>query len=343
MSILQKILGAVARHQVASYIIITFTISWSFFWLNFIVFKDVRAAQALCGKIAVFGPALAAMLVAGIVSPERRLERTKKRPVLFGVVWLLAWGVLLLNLKYILGYPVTGRGVAVFGFVALLPAWIVSGSLSRISGVRSQFATLLRPRGRIIWYVAAFLTYPTILMIGAAIARLMGNQISFHDLSPINYIVLPLIMFLEGFMTSGGINEESGWRGFMLPRLQGKYPVLVAVIIVWFFWSLWHIPMDLAQGTALQQILLNRIVFNLFASLLFAWVYNHTGGSIIAAGIIHVSMNTAGAFLPVSLYFLIPLVIIGFLVIICDRMWKRLPEGHPARYRTAESAQSEIV
>ena len=326
---MKRVLNTVAHHQVASYIVISFAISWFFFLLTFVVFKDVRAAQALCGKIAAFGPALAAMLVAAVAYPERKPERSKKRPILFGFVWLLAWAVLLLNLKYILGFPVTTRGVVLFGVVALLPAWVVSGGLSRIAGVRTLLATTWKPRGSVIWYIVAFLVYPVVLMIGAGIARLTGDNITFRDLSPLNYVWLPLIMFLEGYMTSGGVNEESGWRGFMLQRLQKKHSVLVAAVIVWFFWSLWHIPYDIGLATPLQQILLNRIVFNLIASLLFAWVYNRTKGSIMAAGVIHASMNTAGAFLPVSMYFLVPLVILVTFVVIYDRMWQRLPEADP--------------
>ena len=105
-------------------------------------------AWGLCIKIAAFGPALAAMLVAAVAYPERQPARTKKRPVLFGFIWLLAWGVLLLNLKFILGYPVSVRGAIMFAVVALLPAWVVSGSMSRIDGVRTQFASLWKPRGR---------------------------------------------------------------------------------------------------------------------------------------------------------------------------------------------------
>ena len=327
---MKRALNIIAHHQIAGYIAISFIISWSFFLLTFIVFRDVRTAQALCGKIAAFGPALAAMLVASVSHPERKPGRSWRRPLLFGVVWLFAWAVLLLNLKFILGFPVTVRGIILFGLVALLPAWVVSCSKSRIAGLRAQFITTWKPRGRVVWYLVAFLLYPVVLMIGAGIARLMGDSISFRELSPLNYVWLPLIMFLDGYMTSGGINEESGWRGFLLPRLQKKHSVLVAAIIVWFFWSLWHIPYDIGMSTPLQQILLNRIVFNLLASLLFAWVYNHTNGSIMAAGIIHASMNTAGTFLPVSLYLLLPLVLLVTLVVVYDRMWQRLPEGHPA-------------
>ena len=336
-------MDTIVRHQVAAYIVITFAISWFFFWLNFVVFKDVRAAQALCGKIAAFGPALAAMLVVALAYPERKAVRSKRRPVLFGCVWLVAWAVLLMNLKFILGIPVTVRGATVFAVVALLPAWVVSASLSRIAGVRAQFVTLWRPRGSVVWYLVAFLAYPAVLLIGAAIAWLTGDKISFHNLSPTNYILLPLIMFLDGIVTSGGVNEESGWRGFLLRGLQSKHSVLVAAVIVWFFWALWHIPYDIGLATPLQQILLNRIVFNLLASVLFAWVYNRSNGSIMVAGIIHASMNTAGAFLPISLYFLVPLVILVTLVVIHDRMWKRLPEGHPASHFAAESESIELV
>jgi membrane protease YdiL (CAAX protease family) len=83
------------------------------------------------------------------------------------------------------------------------------------------------------------------------------------------------------------------------------------------------------QGIPLQQILLNRMVFNLLASVLFAWVYNRTQGSIMVPAMFHASMNTAGTFIPVTIAFIAPLLIIVVFAVVHDRMWRRLPQGSP--------------
>ena len=44
-------------------------------------------------------------------------------------------------------------------------------------------------------------------------------------------------------------------------------------------------------------------------------------------------MNTAGAFLPVSLWFLVPLLILVVSALVHDRMWRRLPQDHPAAHK----------
>ena len=80
---MRRLVDWIKRHQVASFIIITFGFSWFFFGLNLILFSGSIPAQALCGKIAVFDPALAGrsdqhiwcfrVLPAWIVSASRSL------------------------------------------------------------------------------------------------------------------------------------------------------------------------------------------------------------------------------------------------------------------------------
>lgn len=53
-----------------------------------------------------------------------------------------------------------------------------------------------------------------------------------------------------------GLAEEPGWRGYMLPKLRESHGPLVATLILWPFWLLWHLPFFLARPEfALPQFL----------------------------------------------------------------------------------------
>jgi membrane protease YdiL (CAAX protease family) len=161
---------------------------------------------------------------------------------------------------------------------ALLPAWVLSSAFARTPGVRKHFSTLLRPRGNLLWYLVALFAVPVLQLLGAGITRLLGGEVQFRldGMSLGGEAIFLTITFLSGFLCSGGINEESGWRGFALPHLQARFPVIIAIGVVWFFWALWHIPYDIGLGTPPEQILLNRTLNNFVFSVLFAWVYNRT-------------------------------------------------------------------
>lgn len=46
----------------------------------------------------------------------------------------------------------------------------------------------------------------------------------------------------------GPINEEPGWRGFALPRLQQHFGPYLATLIIAPLWAGWHIPAFYLQG-----------------------------------------------------------------------------------------------
>jgi membrane protease YdiL (CAAX protease family) len=120
------------------------------------------------------------------------------------------------------------------------------------------------------------------------------------------------------------LNEEPGWRGFAMPRLQSRFSPLVAILFVGTFWGLWHVPLHLmgmyyggAWGALIRIQELPRAV-------LFTWIYNRTKGSLLLTILFHAAINTAGFFLPRSFpMILVVCTLTAILVAIKERMWKR--------------------
>jgi membrane protease YdiL (CAAX protease family) len=99
----------------------------------------------------------------------------------------------------------------------------------------------------------------------------------------------------------GGGQEELGWRGYALPKLQTRYSAAISSLILGVVWSLWHLPMMFVPGSSLQGV-----PFPLYAILLtaltfvYTWLYNNTE-SILACVLYHTWSNFAAAYLTVNI------------------------------------------
>lgn len=104
-----------------------------------------------------------------------------------------------------------------------------------------------------------------------------------------------LVIVMGGWLT-GPLAEESGWRGFALPRLQGRMSALHASLLLGLLWALWHIPQYLTGGVARGGMMPFPIFVpvTIVLSVLFAWVFNNTRGSLVATTVMHFSYNFSG-------------------------------------------------
>jgi membrane protease YdiL (CAAX protease family) len=79
-----------------------------------------------------------------------------------------------------------------------------------------------------------------------------------------------------------GGQEEPGWRGFALPRLEERHAPLVATLILGLGWGVWHIPL---YGPA-------RFVVPLVLAFFYTWLYNRTQ-SVLLCILLHASFTAA--------------------------------------------------
>lgn len=107
----------------------------------------------------------------------------------------------------------------------------------------------------------------------------------------------PWYLFLIAFpiLIIGGGVEEIGWRGFLQPALERKFPFTVATLMVSIVWFSWHLPLWLEPssnhyGDSLVGFAITIVVW----AFIGAAIYKATK-SVIACVIYHAFVNTIGA------------------------------------------------
>ena len=91
---------------------------------------------------------------------------------------------------------------------------------------------------------------------------------------------------------TGATGEELGWRGFLLPRLQQRFNALISSLIVGVIWAIWHLPLWSLPGYGWDAIPYWAFALGAIStSVIFTWILNNTGGSLVMASIIHLMMN----------------------------------------------------
>jgi membrane protease YdiL (CAAX protease family) len=190
-----------------------------------------------------------------------------------------------------LGFIVGGYGPAL---AALVVVWVGSDSVR--AWARQIVDWRVAPR----WYVAA-LTIPLVLIALTSVGlELVGTSVDPGLLS--DRVSLVLVSFVSIALVGGG-NEEPGWRGLALPKLQERYAPVPATLILGVVWALWHLPLlatgpttfhGLAEFVDIAPSIGVRILNIVGVAFILTWIYNETG-SVLLAILAHTGFNTANS------------------------------------------------
>jgi uncharacterized protein len=148
---------------------------------------------------------------------------------------------------------------------------------------------MVRWRVGLKWYAAALLLPIVVALSAAAInVFLLGAQAtsSAAELGGLPSLISTffILLLIPGI---GGTWEEPGFRGYALPRLQIGRSALLAALTLGVLWAFWHLPLFITRVDHW-----NESVQIIAWTVVFAWLYNNTRGSVLLAMLMHTMSNT---------------------------------------------------
>lgn len=193
---------------------------------------------------------------------------------------------------------------------AVVMTWRIAGR----SGLRDLSDRLVQP-GRISgwWWLMILLLFPAMKGLAGGLAVLTGATERPFDLAEAATLLGQpgeLLMYLGFILLLGPLPEEIGWRGYLLDRLQVRFSALGASLMLGLAWFAWHVPLFFMVGYYARAggapDPLRFGVALLLGAILYTWIHNHTGRSVMAAIVFHFSGNAGGEMIdaaqPVYLY-----------------------------------------
>lgn len=159
---------------------------------------------------------------------------------------------------------------------------LMTAIIDGIGGVRNLFRRAIKWRAAWRWYAAMLLFPGLILVVLLALTKTVSVEFA------------PVLMLVGlGAGLIAGFFEETGWTGFAYPRMQLRYGVLGAGLVLGIVHAVWHVLPDYLGASAARGDfwLAHFLAFALFVvalRVLIVWVYANTQ-SLLLAQLMHAS------------------------------------------------------
>jgi membrane protease YdiL (CAAX protease family) len=166
--------------------------------------------------------------------------------------------------------------------VPSLVAVFLSGLEGHWRGIRELLSQAVRWRFGPGWYALAIFLPPLVWTVSLAVGRILGAGAPVVQLD----VLIPL----------AAIGEELGWRGYALPRLQLQMRPLPASLLIGVLWAGWHLPYYAFPDAHPLPFAIDFALFSaaiIAESVVATWMYNSTGGSVLATMLYHHSIHVA--------------------------------------------------
>src|ERR671911_3155472 len=276
------------------------------------------------------------------------ISLVKRHPIItfFVLTYMITWAIES-PLVFLTDSVTATQGLVLVILASNVPSAVAIVLTAIVLGrgaLRTLLARLLIWRVSPFWYLVVFLGPVALVGCVVLLNALMGGP----ALSLGMTLVGATIFFAFSVVPGSALGEEIGWRGYVLPRLQSRMSALSAALLIAPLWGLWHLPLWLTGEPDRTPTLYTGFLVSAFAlSIIFTWVYNSTGGSLLMIVLLHATVNLPitlvrddlgpQATVPVLLYF--GLLVVAAIVVVIVAGPKHLSRKHKKQEeeRAAES------
>ena len=261
--------------------------------------------------------------------------------IAFIFTWLFWMPDALSKMGIIPASPLTGLGfLGAFG--PLIAAITLTAIHEKKAGLVALFRRAIDHHFKKQWWFSIILLFPALVILAFLLAVTTEGAVPSSQVFSEPWILFPA--FFSVLFLSGPFEEEFGWRGYALPRLQAKFSALSSSLILGFIWAIWHIPQFLIpnNGMFYKTPIWTFIPTVIAATILFTWVYNNTHGSLLSMLLLHTTFNLSMFTFPVldtNFGFLYVLGVFSIVALLVTVMFNPLEFRRNASSNPDESGQ----
>jgi len=217
----------------------------------------------------------------------------------FALAFAWSWACWLLARAIKADAPVAATVLSlVGGFGPSLAAVVVMANCAGKAGLRRWLMKCLRWRVGWRWVLLAFLFPVAFMSLAAAVHVAFGGTLPASPAA--DRWGMAAFNFLLIFLVGGPLGEEFGWRGYALPALRARWGWRAASLMLGVVWAVWHLPLFYSADTVQSHLPMGLYALSAIASsVLFAWLFNCSRGSIVPVLVLHTAVNAWSLIIPV--------------------------------------------
>lgn len=181
-------------------------------------------------------------------------------------------------------------------FGPFLASCISTAVFQKNAGLKSFLSGYLQFRP--VLYLLIAIVVPWLLEFLANIPDLVMLGRVAEPASPYSWFEEPKPNFFPLFLSNlffTGIGAETGWRGFLLPRLQEKFSALWSAVAIGILCAVWQLPLLFYKPGLISADIVDilGLATTLIAlNILLTWLYNSSGGGILMCAVLSAGFET---------------------------------------------------